>query len=715
MLGESHDEGFVPRATGTRSGFWFWTILSVVFLLYSYYFSVQAPLGWWPNYLLGHEMWLDNDPGGWYLPSAHQVFATRGQMVFPGHPGLPMQVVLHVQQKLYYWIAGTGSGLSFTEFSARHVPALALGARMIATLTHLLSFYALFVFSHSVTGKLRAAYISVLAYATSLPVLYYISRISVEPWMILFYLCSFVFFWKFERSMRSESRRFPYLWLSLASFSAVSGAFTKLHLLGPLPVFVFCMVLFSVFRAARSGTVTRRAGSAFVATYLVSGLLSFLAYSAVMDWSGFFNMWDEFLPKTDHTYASVEGFINKALDVLVMLWNSLFEFSWSRLLPTGTGRNLYFYLEFYFLCLSAIGIVFLLSKGPRGKSLAIWALLYSPFPVFMWIYRYQFHYLFTVTTTLAVFLGYLMSEVVARFRLRTLGSAEWSMILAAVCLLHFNSLTAVVESRIGDLETAKLQHSDVVAESLALLGPGARLGVLGDVNPRFHGLSASYARGVRSTLMEEVRRLYVKLPETFDPLSLDQANFVKSYGKVSLILDLRVGDPRPVRAGNWTPPADGVLAREPAAAQPARSRILVAGRELVDADGHHWRANEKVAFQRESVILRPGGTLFHDLPANELTGDRFLLQAEARSVDERRGVLRLQAVWLPEGGWGATDSAGQPLQDIQAGRAYTGGAARSHLHEITRPEMAARVAMFLTNDGDLPIEVFQVRLVAIDE
>lgn len=74
--------------------------------------------------LAGIELWLDSDPGAWYLQSGHQI--GRVPAVFFGHPGIPLKLGNHFVQKIIYHIYH-GAGESYTDCIVRELYSFKYG------------------------------------------------------------------------------------------------------------------------------------------------------------------------------------------------------------------------------------------------------------------------------------------------------------------------------------------------------------------------------------------------------------------------------------------------------------------------------------------------------------------------------------------------------------------------------------------------------------
>src|SRR5205814_562057 len=99
-------------------------------------------------------------------------------------------------QLLIWAIARAGFGLGrlsgaafsgdYFVFWARHIRWLFILAGWQVAFLHVLSFHVLEAFARRLLGSARAALFCVLGYATLFPVMFYSTRISVEPLLIIF-------------------------------------------------------------------------------------------------------------------------------------------------------------------------------------------------------------------------------------------------------------------------------------------------------------------------------------------------------------------------------------------------------------------------------------------------------------------------------------------------------------------------------------------------
>ena len=476
-------DGLALRATRR-----FWLILVAGLLSFAAYFSYEAPTGLWRNKVFGTDLWFENDPGGDYVASAHELFLSEQGPLFPGHPGLTLQFLLCALQHAYSWLAGDDR-FSFTEFTARHVHSVFFLSKMLVTVVHALGAYFVYRLARALEQPEAAAVAAALAYATCLPFLYYLSRISVEPLMVLFFVTTFLSLLACHRRLEDGDSRGALVSAGLAGALAVSGSFTKLNLLGPLPFFGLAYLLArGGFAAAPRVPISRRLPCllAFAATALLVGVL----YSGVMDWGDFQALW-----------RKTSGLKRFSLEWSIMSF-----------VPAATADGVFLLSELTFLSLATAGWVRLLRRPSSVRPDLAWLSLYSCWVLTLWLYRAStlrnlrpFHYLFLVMVLMAVSFGFVTRSMLARVRWSP--RSQWLALIAWVGVVHLGAIWSVVDSRSRDV--AEYRPLREIHEVLGDLEPGQRIGLLdrggASLNRRvrqLHGLSAAHARRGRESLLE---------------------------------------------------------------------------------------------------------------------------------------------------------------------------------------------------------------------
>jgi hypothetical protein len=266
------------------------TLLGVTYLIFSGVYGQSAPLGDWKKQIFGQSAWSEWDPGGPYVDAAHQVAWGEGQL-FEGHPGTVLILLLSGLQHVYYAVAGSGTGFSFTEFTARNLPMVFVLSKLMLTILHLAACFVTFLLAKRVLRDERAAAFAALGYATSLPVGYYLSRTSVEPLVVIFFVLSLLAIWRYQ-DLALDDRLAPALqFAALSATLAVSGAVTKLNFLAPLIPFLTLYVLLGGWREGNARLVPRR--TRFLALLVFTGTAAGVGifYSQFIDWVGFFGLW----------------------------------------------------------------------------------------------------------------------------------------------------------------------------------------------------------------------------------------------------------------------------------------------------------------------------------------------------------------------------------------------------------------------------------------
>lgn len=443
--------------------------LSAGAFLFSAYFSARAPCGSWDNSVFGARMWNEGDPGGYYLASAHALFYSGGRLLYPGHPGLPLQILLHAVQAVYFLISAPVS-LDFTAFVARHIAQVFFLSKLLMTCLHILSFWLLYAFARKALDRDRAALLCVLGYATSLPVLYYLSRISVEPLVAVFFLSTFLALWECEESLVRGRRGRALAMAALAGAAAVSGLATKFHLLWPLPL----VGLLSMRKARRSALLA----------YAASAALAFALYSILLDWRDFFAYWDV-SGMGGSAAEGLSGLARRQLGVFPAITRGLARIPLENWLPGRTKSGLFLFCELPLLAAAAYGMV----RASRGvektpKRLG-WPATAAVYTVLIWAYRaagvsgdfHDFHYLFVFMLLACVFFGTASDALLTRLKAAPGSRKEASLIFLWLVAIHFASIWAAFDTRARDAGYYRLIRA--FPDALASAPAGERVAVIG--------------------------------------------------------------------------------------------------------------------------------------------------------------------------------------------------------------------------------------------
>jgi len=449
------------------------TALSGVYLAFGAVWSARAPCGAMPDAVFGNLMWSHSDPAGFYIASAHELYSFGGRLLYPGHPGLPMQLLLHALQSAYFRLFAS-PGVEFTSFIAKNIVQVFFLSKLCAIAAHLISFRLMLSFARGLLQSERAAMIAVLAYATSLPVVYYLTRVSVEPFMACFFLATFLLLWSCEENLTAGRRGRAYGAAALAGAAAVSALSTKFHLLWPLPV----IGLLS-FVVRRPGKRRPRAAAVFC----LSALLALACSSRLLDWKDFFAFWDVAGMDSSSPFAKLYGLAARQAGLLSGLARDAAKIPFRDWLPLPTKSGLFFFCELPFAAIAAYGALFEARRPGAHAGRWLWPAAAAGYTAVIWLYRCisgsgdfsSFHYLFVCMLIASVLFARAFEDLLARLPSRFIGKAA----AAALCLaiLRQPVLWAARSAYVNDVE----QYSRIRAfgEALALTRDGERVAVLG--------------------------------------------------------------------------------------------------------------------------------------------------------------------------------------------------------------------------------------------
>jgi hypothetical protein len=502
-------------------------LLAAGCIAFSLVFSQLAPLGVWPNLIFGTPKALEFDPGGFYLDAAHQL-VWGGTPLFEGHPGTPLLLLLSGVQHVYYFLAGGSSGLSFTEFIARNLPTVFVLSKGMMTLLHLAAAFVTYHLARRILWDERPAVFAALGYLTSLPVAHYLSRISVEPLMVLCFELSLLAIWSYEKRAAEGRPRSALGFAGLSAMAAVSGVVTKLSFLVPLPPFLLAIVLLGGWGNPRVPSIPWRLRAAASLVFLSSAAMVLFVYSQLIDWDGFFQLWSRFTGR--------EGGL---------------PWSLANLLPGTSSDRAFVLCEFAYLGLAFAGFVAFVRRVPERRMQVLQVSVWFAWGVVLYAYRVSlagtlrpFHYFHLSNAIAALFFGYAILLALQRLAVPDRGWQAAVLGVLAILGIHAGSLWAVVGSRLQD--AAFYAPNREIHRVIAGLGPERRLGCI-ECDPRtletrrgYFGLHSvgwtTGKNGERSLLAAEFESLFVPVGE--DQIAADAVRLhVEALGATVVVVD----------------------------------------------------------------------------------------------------------------------------------------------------------------------------------
>ena len=434
-----------PVSGKDKQASFFFATMTIIYMLFSCISAYLAPLGYWRNQMLGVVFYNESDPAGIYVANAITFF-DRPSAYCAGHPGTPLELLLHLLILSYYGVSSVfGYDGPYYEFCAVNIHRIFFLAKVTMTALHLCSFFVLYKFADRILKDRSASVLSVLGYATSMPVLYYLTRVSVEPLIVIFFLLAFLGFWYYEDSIAQNNFKKGFKWLVVVGLATASGFFTKLHLLALLPLFMLLLVLHSGIKK-RLGFLTILSGLGVLATSTaVCGTL----WSLKVDWRKLYHTWVDYAPAKqgiaatgtiNFTMIQIEAYLNNIVGYFVVLFNKLFSYS---------REGLYAVSELFFFVIAVIGVKLFYRRHRLYKvsSPLFKAVLMLP----VIIYTSSFHYLFVYQAIAAVFFGYAMLIIIRRLAFEHFKHLCIPAAFFTVILLHSAAIYMAVESKIHDI------------------------------------------------------------------------------------------------------------------------------------------------------------------------------------------------------------------------------------------------------------------------
>jgi len=511
--------------------------LSLLFLLCAAYWAWLAPGGVWVTRVFDIPIWFANDIGGWYIAGAHDTLLHPDRICFGGHPGTPLFLVLAAEQALLYWcglLLGADPGL--TGYVARHIMEVWILGKIAAAAANLISCFLLYRFARALVRR-DLAFLSVMLYATSFPAGYYLTRVSPEPLMNVFFLGTLVALLRIGRPGTEDRARLG--WAALAGSAAISAFLCKIMLMAAWPLYAAAWILIG----AQETPLGLRQRLRLLAAYLVGAATAAAAYAPFTDWAAFAAHWGA----RDEPSASALVWTRLA-SAATRLGHGIEQMPLLNLIPELSQSNAFFFFEFLFLLAAAAGVVLFLRRPLAPRRLLIWLLGYCVFVAGVWFYRSGgqdfsgFHYLFPVMLVLAPMAALSAGELLPRMSDPSLPRERRVLYMAlVVVIVHNGALFGVFNSMCNDVLSYQKTGGALVAPVLARLRPGERIAVIGKSPSILHGVSDSLARqGRHSVLVAELEDLLREASASADASTREQ---MKALGIV-YVLDLSRDEPR---------------------------------------------------------------------------------------------------------------------------------------------------------------------------
>lgn len=465
--------------------FAFWVTLGSACLIASASAVFSASWGSWRTHVLGAEYQYVWDPGGLYLGTALTFFDERcvaSGTSWGGHPGLPLMFLLQALARVWYWLAGS-EHTTFAGFAAANLHHLAIAGRLMTTLLHLLSFYAIYRVAERVLGSKATALAGTAIYATNFFVLYYLSNISVEPLLVIFTAAAFLWARDTLDLARAGSLRRSCVRAALCAAACALAFYTKLLIVAPIVVVLPCYLLVEGTRDARRAKRPFRDVVAPLAVFLAvtAGLMALGA--RMIDWHKFFDYWSQISPVRSGLGLADEPAADSLLTVAVSLLQTFGDRLASLIDPAtwelGFGKRDHAYVaELAVNGLAVIGLLLVWWRRRGERRQLVWLILFAlaiaPMISFKRMWHYYALYYAAAGPLAAYALALFFEKVLSRFR------PGWRAAVyagAAGLILHCLSFALVYQARTYDAEQYRRWRPYYAA--IDSLEPGRRIGLIG--------------------------------------------------------------------------------------------------------------------------------------------------------------------------------------------------------------------------------------------
>lgn len=514
-------------------------------------FVVFAPCGDWENEAFGVKLWHNADPAGPYVISAVH-FHDQRYPPFLGHPGTTLQLLIHLAARTAHGLLALGGTTApFVAFWARHIAWLfALSSFVVAAL-HVVSFHALHAYARRLGMCRRTAFIVVLAYATSFPVLYYGTRVSPEPVLVTLTLVAFLLSDSCAAALASGRRLRACLLAGGAGAAAVLALFTKMHLAFPLVPLIVVQVLTQARPDARP--LLRRIGESLVpaGVALASSVGTFLFCSLRVPWHSFIDFWSQYAPSGLGGIlrcGSGDGCVASLWAVITAVAKAGGKNLTAHLHATAQG--LFTVSEGCFVVLGSVGLVLLWRRRQRARTLIGWAVALCVCLLPVVAFRGLWHYYVLHVALAAVGFAHTIDAWLVRSD-RGAGERSGGSVLrrsiVATLLVHAVSVTLFVAIKVNDVRSYR-RFVGPYLSALDRLSPGTRAAIV-STGFKFWKLDGGYPNYIERDRLELTRTFessgYVaKRAEGITPELVQRMH-------ISCVIDATSGKVRLVPIQDW--------------------------------------------------------------------------------------------------------------------------------------------------------------------
>lgn len=437
---------------------WIVFLIGIIILSISGIISYYSLFGYWEFKVLGIPSHFNWDPGGAYLGSGITFFNQR-YISWVGHPGIPLMALIQViARSLYGCALIDGISVPFEAYAAKNMVKIILVSKLAISLMHMLSFYVLYIFALKLLKKKEMALLTVLAYATTYPVLFYFNNISPEPIMLLFTLLAILFIWKYLESAYKHNNLRAYGFIVFAAFATACALLTKMMITAPLALFICLLILahpHSLSGNEQKLRLKQRIGNSIIYLFFFGLFIIIIGWK--INWNKFFEFWFYYSPGTPKYLTSHSWFANlyDNMGCLGIEFIKIMPKIFSLLVPRFDniyGR--FIAVELLFLLFSVFGTVRLWIKEREKRKSIEWMVVFILMITPVYINRGLWHYLFIHLAFFSIFFSYFVYDIIDKM-IKLSRKYKIMVSAIAIILVHSLSIYYFIDSKLYDIKSYK--------------------------------------------------------------------------------------------------------------------------------------------------------------------------------------------------------------------------------------------------------------------
>ncbi len=409
--------------------------------------------------MLGIEIAMEQDPGGPYLLSSLDLME-YDKAPFVGHPGITLQFYLHGLLNLCYHFFNGDESLSIQTYTARNVDLVYFWAKCGMSLLHILSFLLLLYFATLMFSK-ETATIATILYATSFAPMYYYSRISPEPIIVIIFLAVIIILYKiYDSTIPTNSPRMAFAVLALAILS-VAAIITKPHILAITPIVILFSIIHAGLKNAKTNKRSYTSAVYMPLLFAITTLLLFFPLSSKIDWPQYLVYNRGILQGDYHFYGSPRTGFNlfsflssHCVSIIGDYLKHIKAFIATNLLyhfRTNNITSLFIVTEWTVLATAAYGSYQYFARKRNHLSIWIWVGFFLLFNLSTYIIKPRFNYLFLFQVIFSIFAAYGLNVLFDKYLIKTKYSRIGALAIALL-VMHYTAIYSVINSRFDDVK-----------------------------------------------------------------------------------------------------------------------------------------------------------------------------------------------------------------------------------------------------------------------